>query len=48
MAAGEAVSVEPGGSAEIVHTFAAGERLLFGCHVPGHYGAGMRLAVTTR
>lgn len=42
---GSAVTVKPGGSAELTHTFAAGDGVLIGCHEPGHYGSGMRLTV---
>ncbi len=38
--------VEPGKSTELIHTFKRGERLLFGCHFPGHYQAGMRAPIT--
>ena len=38
----DAVTVEPGESAEITHTFSADDdELLIGCHQPGHYDAGM-------
>ena len=40
-----AVTVEPGKTAEITHTFRAGDELLVGCHQPGHYAAGMELAI---
>jgi uncharacterized cupredoxin-like copper-binding protein len=39
---GDAITVEPGESSEITHTFSADdEELLIGCHQPGHYEAGM-------
>ncbi len=41
----DGVTVEPGGRGEIVHTFAAGEELIIGCHQPGHYDAGMRISI---
>lgn len=42
----EGVTVEPGETAEIVHTFGADdEGLIIGCHQPGHYDAGMVSAV---
>jgi uncharacterized cupredoxin-like copper-binding protein len=46
-AAGEeaAITVEPGATGELTHTFAGGEGLLVGCHEPGHYDAGMRIDV---
>lgn len=36
------ITVEPGETGEITHTFEAGSRLLIGCHEEGHYVAGMR------
>jgi uncharacterized cupredoxin-like copper-binding protein len=39
--AGE-VSVPAGGRAETTVTFARPGRLLFGCHLPGHWAYGMR------
>jgi uncharacterized cupredoxin-like copper-binding protein len=39
---GEA-SVAPGATAATTYRFGpAGDRLLFGCHLPGHWGYGMR------
>ncbi len=40
-----AVTLEPGETGEITHTFAAGDELIIGCHEPGHYEAGMKIAV---
>jgi len=40
-----AVSVESGETGELTHTFDAGDEMLIGCHEPGHYDAGMRIAV---
>lgn len=40
-----AITVEPGGTGELTHTFASGDELVIGCHEPGHYDAGMRIAV---
>ena len=40
-----AITVEPGATGELTHTFAGGEGLLIGCHEPGHYDAGMRIDV---
>jgi len=40
-----AVSVAPGQSGELTHTFSAAGPLVIGCHQPGHYAAGMKLAV---
>jgi uncharacterized cupredoxin-like copper-binding protein len=39
---GEGITVEPGDTAELTHTFGADDDgLLIGCHQPGHYDAGM-------
>jgi uncharacterized cupredoxin-like copper-binding protein len=35
----------PGGTGDLTYTFRAGEDVLIGCHEPGHYAAGMRLAI---
>jgi uncharacterized cupredoxin-like copper-binding protein len=40
-----AVTVEPGATGELVHSFSASDEVLIGCHEPGHYGAGMRLSI---
>lgn len=40
-----AVTAEPGDTAELTHTFTAGNDELVGCHEPGHYDSGMRLTV---
>lgn len=37
-----AIMVEPGRSGTLTYTFGAAGELLIGCHVPGHYDAGMR------
>jgi uncharacterized cupredoxin-like copper-binding protein len=42
----EAVRVEPGKTATLTHTFSQAGPVLIGCHEPGHYAAGMKLAVT--
>lgn len=39
------VSVKPGKSASLTHTFDRPGQLLVGCHEPGHYTGGMRIAV---
>ena len=44
-AGADAVTVEPGKRGELTHTFEAGDRLLIGCHQPGHYAAGMKVTV---
>jgi uncharacterized cupredoxin-like copper-binding protein len=41
-----AITVEPGETGELEHTFAADEEVLIGCHEPGHYEAGMTIDVT--
>jgi len=43
---GDEVKVEPGKTASLSHTFKPGEALLIGCHEPGHYAAGMKVALT--
>ena len=40
-----AVSVKPGKSASLTHTFDRPGQLLIGCHEPGHYTGGMRITV---
>jgi len=41
----DAVSVGPGMQGSLTHTFKAGDALVIGCHEPGHYAAGMKLAI---
>jgi uncharacterized cupredoxin-like copper-binding protein len=41
-----AVAVAPGETATLVYTFDAPGTLLYGCHVPGHYAAGMKGTIT--
>jgi uncharacterized cupredoxin-like copper-binding protein len=36
------VDVPPGQTVRLVYTFQEAGTLEYGCHVPGHYGAGMR------
>jgi uncharacterized cupredoxin-like copper-binding protein len=43
--AGE-IKVDPGKTGSLSHTFKPGEALLIGCHEPGHYAAGMKVAVS--
>lgn len=38
----DAVTLEPGESAEVIATFDEAGTLIIGCHVPGHWEAGMR------
>lgn len=41
----DALTVEPGDTGELTHTFTESESLEIGCHQPGHYDAGMRIDV---
>ena len=41
----DAITVGPGNAGSLTHTFKAGDTLVIGCHQPGHYAAGMKLAV---
>ncbi|MGI8663084.1 MAG: cupredoxin domain-containing protein [Acidimicrobiales bacterium] len=40
------VTVDPGDSATLSHTFDSGGTFIIGCHEPGHYEAGMKVTVT--
>ena len=40
------VDVPPGQSRQLVYTFRSPGTLFYGCHVPGHYAAGMRGVIT--
>jgi uncharacterized cupredoxin-like copper-binding protein len=40
-----AITLEPGESADVIVTFDEARDLMIGCHVPGHWEAGMRGAV---
>jgi uncharacterized cupredoxin-like copper-binding protein len=42
------VSVEPGQTAELTHTFDHGGTLVLGCHEPGHWEDGMKATVEIR
>lgn len=42
---GNGITVDPGKSGEITYTFRSGEDVLIGCHQPGHYKAGMKVAI---
>lgn len=44
--AGEALSLEPGETREVVHTFDEAGTFLYGCHQPGHYDGGMVGTIT--
>jgi uncharacterized cupredoxin-like copper-binding protein len=41
-----AISVEPGKTKELVYIFDEPGTTLAGCHVPGHYPAGMKATIT--
>jgi uncharacterized cupredoxin-like copper-binding protein len=43
---GEGVTVQPGKTGKLVHTFDEAGTVEIGCHQPGHYAAGMKLDVT--
>jgi uncharacterized cupredoxin-like copper-binding protein len=43
---GNALSLAPGATDSLTVSFAAAEALLVGCHVPGHYEAGMVATLT--
>ena len=43
--ADDAVTVEPGDTADLTYTFDEDETLEIGCHQPGHYDAGMKVTV---
>ena len=41
-----AVTVQPGETTELDYTFAESGEIFVGCHVPGHWAAGMKAAIT--
>ncbi len=41
-----AITVQPGKTDELVTTFAESQKSIIGCHEPGHYAGGMKIAVT--
>jgi uncharacterized cupredoxin-like copper-binding protein len=41
----EAVTIEPGRSGDLTHTFNESGSILIGCHEPGHWEAGMKATV---
>ena len=41
-----AVTVQPGAAGQLSYTFTEPGTYEVGCHQPGHYGAGMKIAVT--
>jgi Uncharacterized copper-binding protein len=42
----EGIGLKPGESKELTYTFAEAGKALAGCHVVGHYGAGMKAEIT--
>jgi uncharacterized cupredoxin-like copper-binding protein len=40
-----AITVAPGQTGTLTHTFQAGDQLVIGCHEAGHYAAGMKVTV---
>ncbi len=44
--AGYALSIPPGETGTLTYTFDQPGELFYGCHVPGHYAAGMQGAIT--
>ena len=42
----DAITLKPGKTGKITHTFEAGSRLLIGCHEVGHYAAGMHTTIS--
>lgn len=42
----EGIGVDPGETRELTFTFETAGAMLAGCHVPGHYAAGMLAAIT--
>jgi Cu+-exporting ATPase len=45
-ASADSVDVPPGQTATLLYTFTKRGMLIYGCHVPGHYSAGMRGTIT--
>jgi uncharacterized cupredoxin-like copper-binding protein len=43
---GDAVTIEPGKTGTLTHTFDSVGTTLLGCHQPGHYASGMKLRIT--
>jgi uncharacterized cupredoxin-like copper-binding protein len=41
----EALTVDPGETGELTHTFEESGSIEIGCHQPGHYNAGMKITV---
>jgi uncharacterized cupredoxin-like copper-binding protein len=43
---GNAITVKPGKTDTLTHSFKAGDEVLIGCHQSGHYTSGMKVAIT--
>jgi uncharacterized cupredoxin-like copper-binding protein len=41
----DAVTVAAGKTGKLTHVFKAGDRVLIGCHQPGHYAGGMKIVI---
>lgn len=41
------ITVDPGETKELTHTFTSGDGALIGCHQVGHYAAGMKININT-
>ena len=41
----DAITVAPGDTAALTHTFHTGDKLLIGCHENGHYAGGMKITI---
>jgi uncharacterized cupredoxin-like copper-binding protein len=46
MGSDEGITVEPGKTGELTHTFNQPGTVEIGCHEPGHYDAGMKIKIT--
>lgn len=44
----DGLTLKPGASGELSHTFSDAGTVLIGCHEPGHYGGGMVARITVR
>jgi uncharacterized cupredoxin-like copper-binding protein len=42
---GDGITVAPGKTGDLTHTFKTAQSVLVGCHQSGHYAAGMKLTV---
>jgi uncharacterized cupredoxin-like copper-binding protein len=42
-----AITIEPGRTGDLTHTFTESGPLLIGCHEPTHWAAGMKATITT-